>query len=186
LGEKTISDFGLSLVDDANAAAARTTLGITGTVAALQTYTVGTLPSANTMPNQIALVSDGYDGTPCLAYSDGAAWWTLAHRIGKPVSATPTHTIAAGVIAVTGGPDVAVDTEASAATDDLDTINGTVNGQIVVIRAVNSARTVVLRDGVGNLRLTGNITLDNNEDRVILRSNGTNLFQLAPLSDNGA
>ena len=44
-----------------------------------------------------------------------------------------------------------VDTEADAATDDLVTINGGAEGEILLIRPSNSARTVVLKHNSGNI-----------------------------------
>lgn len=153
--------------------------------AQLATFTVATIPAASLHSGRLVQVSNGYDGSPCLAWSDGTAWWIVGTRIGKIASATPTVVIAAGVITVAVSNDIAVDTEASAASDDLDTINGTVHGQIIVIRAADSARTVVIKDDTGNLRLEGDCTLDNASDRIVLRSNGTTLHELSR-SNNGS
>lgn len=59
-------------------------------------------------------------------------------------------TINAGAITITQS-HVVVDTQASAATDDLDTINGGGNGKLLFIRTNNSARDVVLKHGTGNI-----------------------------------
>jgi hypothetical protein len=49
-----------------------------------------------------------------------------------------------------------VDTEASAATDDLDTIAGAYpDGAIIVLRQFTSSRTVVVRHNTGNIFLRG-------------------------------
>lgn len=66
-----------------------------------------------------------------------------------------------------------VDTEGSATTDDLDTINGGYEGRRLVLFAANSVRDVVLKDGSGNLRLTSDFTLTHAEDSIelIYRSN---------------
>ena len=53
-----------------------------------------------------------------------------------------------------------VDTQAGAASDDLDTINGGNIGSFLVLRPENAARTVVLKDGTGNLVLAGDFTMD--------------------------
>lgn len=95
-----------------------------------------------------------------------------------------TKTIATGAITVTNSYHL-VDTEAAAATDDLDTISGTVSGQVYIFRAANSARTVVFKDGTGNLKLAGDHSLDNGEDTITLISDGTNLYEIAR-SNNGA
>ena len=77
-------------------------------------------------------------------------------------------TIASGAITVTGNYHD-VDTEADAASDDLDTINGGVDGAILVLRANNDARTVVVKDSTGNIELAGgDMSLDNTQDTITL------------------
>ncbi len=76
-------------------------------------------------------------------------------------------TIASGAITVTHSLH-GVDTEADASTDDLDTINGGVDGQIVVLKAQDNTRDVVVKDGTGNLRLAGDFTMDNSNDTITL------------------
>ena len=67
-----------------------------------------------------------------------------------------------------------IDTEADAASDDLDTINGGSDGDILIIRAENAARTVILKDGTGNLDLwAGDIELDDLDKYLILTYDGT-------------
>ena len=67
-----------------------------------------------------------------------------------------------------------VDTEGDAATDNLDTINGGNEGDIIILRAANSARTVILKNGTGNLDLGGDIYLTDINQHVALLHNGTN------------
>lgn len=89
---------------------------------------------------------------------------------GGLVQATrTTKTISAGVITVTSS-YTEVDTEASAATDDLDTINGGNVGDILILEAANDARTVVVKHGTGNIYLSGagDRTLDDGKDKVML------------------
>lgn len=93
-------------------------------------------------------------------------------------------TIASGAVTATGSRHT-IDTEADAASDDLDTISGTTDGQILVLSAADGARTVVAKDGTGNLKLTADFSMDNAEDRLVLMSNGTNLFEICR-SDSGA
>jgi hypothetical protein len=81
-----------------------------------------------------------------------------------------TETIdAAGAITITTS-NVVIDTFGGAAADNLDNINGgTVDGELVIIRAVaGAARTPTLRDSVGNLRLAGNFSLDDTQDTIML------------------
>jgi hypothetical protein len=96
------------------------------------------------------------------------------------------YIINAGVIALTGLTSFArVDTEGAAATDDLNTISGGQFGQVTTFTALNAARTVVFKDGTGNLRLNGDFSLDNSEDSITCVFNGTNWLEIAR-SDNGA
>ena len=48
-------------------------------------YTVATLPTASESSGEVIYVSDGDDGSPCLAYCDGTNW--LRIEIGTAVSA---------------------------------------------------------------------------------------------------
>ena len=93
-------------------------------------------------------------------------------------------TIATGAVTATGSFH-AIDTEADAATDDLDTI--TFSGQtgtILVIEAANGTRTVVCKDGTGNLRLAGDFSLTAGSDKLTLIWNGAVWHELSR-SDNG-
>jgi hypothetical protein len=71
-----------------------------------------------------------------------------------------------------------VDTEAAAATDDLSTINGGYEGRTLTLSAANSSRDVVLKDGVGNLRLVGDFTMNNSEDTITLLYRGGNWHEI--------
>ena len=80
--------------------------------------------------------------------------------------------IAAGIVTIPALPQHAIlrlDTEASAATDDVDQINGGYNGQIVIFRSSDDARDVTLKDGTFNLALAGDFTLDRSVDRITLQ-----------------
>jgi len=85
------------------------------------------------------------------------------------IQAAPTElTIASGAVTVTQGLHT-IDTEGDAASDDLDTINGGTAGMSVRLRAENAARTVVLKDGTGNLELGGaDVSLDDTDKWVEL------------------
>lgn len=81
-------------------------------------------------------------------------------------------TIAAGVVTLTNNSSsYVIDTEGAAATDDLDTINGGQDGQIIYIRSAADARNVVIKHNTGNIfnPYTTNITLDLTTDIVQLR-----------------
>jgi hypothetical protein len=105
---------------------------------------------------------------------------------GNSFSTTITRLVTVATGVVTAYLDWhTVDTEAAAATDDLDTINGGVDGDIKTFRAANSARDVVFKDGTGNMKLTGDFTLNNVEDTITLRYMAGTWYELSR-SDNGA
>lgn len=62
-----------------------------------------------------------------------------------------------------------IDTEGSAPSDNLDTMNGYSAGFLVFLRAASSARSVIIQHNVGNiLTVTGdNITLDDEYNMVV-------------------
>jgi hypothetical protein len=94
-------------------------------------------------------------------------------------------TISGGTVTATDSYHT-IDTEGNAGTDDLETINGgSVAGEILIIRADNSGRDVVAKDGTGNLRLEGHFTMDNAEDTLTLIFDGSNWLEISR-SDNGA
>lgn len=86
-------------------------------------------------------------------------------------------TIASGVVTLTNNSSsYVIDTEGAAATDDLDTINGGQDGQIIYIRSAADARNVVIKHNTGNIwnpqnnnATTRDITLDLTTDFVVLR-----------------
>lgn len=85
-------------------------------------------------------------------------------------------TIATGVVTLTNNSSSYVlDTEGAAATDDLDTINGGQDGQIVILNSANAARNIVVKHNIGNIfnPYTTNITLDLTTDIVQLRYSST-------------
>lgn len=94
------------------------------------------------------------------------------------LSGSPTAlTIATGAVTLTNNSgSYVLDTEGGAATDDLDTISGGQNGQIIWLNTANSSRDVTLTSGVGNIvNPTGlSIILGNTNDIACLRYNGTN------------
>ena len=76
-------------------------------------------------------------------------------------------TINAGAVTATKSYH-AIDTEADAAEDDLDTIAGVAEGRILYLRAEHTDRTVILKNGTGNLVLGADIYLDNDVKHVAL------------------
>ncbi len=65
-----------------------------------------------------------------------------------------------------------IETELQAATDDLDTINGGADGDEIILRAVSDSRTVVVKNGTGNIAMSGDFSLDDDTDALHLWYNG--------------
>lgn len=87
-------------------------------------------------------------------------------------------TISGGVVTKTQSYHT-IDTESDGASDDLDTINGGSEGDIIIVRAEHADRTIVLKDGTGNLDLDADITLDDTNEFAILIYDGSNWQLLA-------
>lgn len=108
----------------------------------------------------------GATETAWILDEDGDTWqpgWVTSQGL---IVGTPTElTIAGGVITVTKGYHK-VDTQANAAQDDLDTINGGVDGQILIIRPEHTDRTVNVTEA-GNIRLDGVNRLMNNSWKTL-------------------
>jgi hypothetical protein len=97
---------------------------------------------------------------------------------------TPTDlTINAGEITVTKTGHT-VDTEAAAASDDLDTISGGANGDFLLLSPADDAHTIVFKDGTGNMRLAGDFTADSVLDTISLTKRD-NLWLETARSKNG-
>jgi len=143
--EITCTAAGRALIDDASASVQRSTLGL-GTAAQLDTGTSGaTIPVLN-----------------------AANTWSAIQSLLGLITPRTTVTIAAGVITATNSCHT-VDTEASAATDDLDTITAGGLGQWLVLRANSAARTVVVKNGTGNIVLhSGDYTMSATDRFIIL------------------
>ena len=107
---------------------------------------------------------------------DGTNWNLVGAQVIGDVSSALT--IAAGAVTA-NRPLHTVDTEAAAAVDDLDTINGGQVGALLTIGIVNDARIVVLTQA-GNLRFNGGRArvVNNVLDRVVLRFDGTNWVEV--------
>jgi hypothetical protein len=62
--------------------------------------------------------------------------------------------------------------------DDLDTINGGIAGDILFISSA-SANVITLKDGTGNLLLTGDLALNSVSDLACLFYRGTNWYEVS-------
>lgn len=92
-----------------------------------------------------------------------------------------------GQITVLSGAIVrhSVDTFDNQSTGDLATINGGVAGQLLILRARNANRTVVLKDNADNIRLNAERSLDGTQDVSILYRSPTNWLEMS-FGDNNA
>jgi hypothetical protein len=99
----------------------------------------------------------------------------------------PTElTIATGAITATSSFHT-VDTEADDTSDELDTISGGSDGMVLVIKAAQNTRTVVAKDGTGNLALAGDFSMDHATDTLtLLYSAGHTKWLEISRSDNGS
>jgi len=99
----------------------------------------------------------------------------LTNLLGLLFKAETELTISSGAITVTQCRHT-VDTEGDAATDELDTINGGSTVNLILLRAENDARTVVVKHNTGNIWLQGkaDISLDDLEDGLMLAWDATN------------
>jgi hypothetical protein len=108
----------------------------------------------------------------------------------QAVVGTKSYTIASGKIQVTGVHKVQlaiVDTESAAGTDDLAEINTSTMpvGGLLIINAADSTHTVVVKDN-STLFLSGDFSLDNIADSILLVYLGSNSWQQLSRSDNAA
>ena len=103
--------------------------------------------------------------------------WTGANTFQNLLfGSVSTLTIAAGAVAATRSYHQ-LDTEAAAASDDLDSITGGAEGEVLFVRIVAAARNVVLKHGVGANLISclgaRDITLDVLTDWALLVHNGS-------------
>ncbi|MCK4528025.1 hypothetical protein KAW18_11705 [candidate division WOR-3 bacterium] len=92
------------------------------------------------------------------------------NELKKIIFADPTQlTIAAGVVTVTQTRHT-IYTQDGDPTDNLDTINGGEEGQVLIINPSSTMREVVVKHKTGNIALYGSvdITLDNSDKMMML------------------
>lgn len=83
------------------------------------------------------------------------------------IVAGSTLTIATGVVTATHSRHI-LDTQGGAATDDLDTIDGGADGDILILGTVSAARVVTVKDNTGNIELNGDFVMDSPRDTLML------------------
>ena len=94
-----------------------------------------------------------------------------------------TLEIASGEITITHSLHE-VEVQGASGNDNLDTINGGVDGQILILRAFNGARTVTLRNDEGNIYLLSgsDFALDTAEDVAVLLKKGADWYVIVTAS----
>lgn len=134
--------------------------------------------------NVIVEVTD--TGSPVIMDKSGTKYTLVTGGQTVNFGAGSILTISAGSIAPNESYHQ-VETEGLAASDDLDTIDYTnlERGTVLSIRPDSSSRTVVAKDGTGNLRLAGDFTMDNANDTLTLILVGSAWYELSR-SDNAA
>ncbi len=110
-------------------------------------------------------------------------WYRWFVEIGRLVTRhlagdSTTQVIDGGVITLTRFGLITVDTEGAAATDDLDTINGSIYGAVIVLRQAADTRDVTVKDGTGNLSLAGDCAFTDADDTITLVGTGTGWLEM--------
>jgi hypothetical protein len=152
-------------------------------------------PRITTISSVGVFVKDDYLEAGMLTFgatldvSNNTCFWLArldaGHLPARKILATGNElTIATGAITVTHSRHT-VDTEADAASDDLATINGGVDGMELTIRAADSARSVVVKDGTGNIQCAGDFTMDHVNDTIrLMFDDGLSAWVEVSRSDN--
>lgn len=122
--------------------------------------------------NSLRIDAVSPEGTPTTTHEilGGAAALSNLVALTSRVQ-TSAKTLAAGAITIERGVEVCtLDTEAAAASDDLDTITatGARDGQMLVLRTTAAGRDVVVKNNTGNILLGADFLLSTNTDAVTL------------------
>jgi hypothetical protein len=133
------------------------------------------------MPKKSGTVSAGQQAT-ALQYNDARD-----DALNQFAEAGAELTIATGVVTIasTYSTFYDIDTQGDAGSDDLVTINGGEDGEIIIIRAENAARTVVVKHDTGNIVLQGAVdhALCNTIQMLMLRYDGSDWIEIASGAD---
>lgn len=175
--------------------ASQTSLGITGVVAQVSLTDSDDSSDSRVRYASPALVLDAdFNNEASSTTMDFKIDGTLIGQIvaggpmrmlGLGLSTTLDGTISGGVLTLARCGHINVDTEAAAATDDLDTItvSNVSNGDIIVLRSVSSSRDPTAKDGTGNLILAGDFLMSNTGDVLTLIYSAGNWREISR-SDN--
>ena len=93
-----------------------------------------------------------------ISTTDGGAWEASGNDL----------TLSGGEITILGPGLYEIDTEGAAASDELTTINGGVNGTEVVLKVVSDARQVKVVPATGNIKMSSLFWLNSIHDRARL------------------
>jgi hypothetical protein len=108
--------------------------------------------------------------------ADIATYWNRQNRTSRNRFDGGTHsaTIASGSVTHVGTKILIVDTESAAASDNLDTISGGVDGDILIVRTANAGHDVIITDAAGNIQTAGAVTrtLETTTDYIVLAYSG--------------
>lgn len=113
--------------------------------------------------------------------------WGIARVGSLQLTDATTLTVATDAATVTASYH-ALETEGAAGTDDCATLTagaGVAAGFIVVLRAANVAHVVTLKDGTGNLLLSGDARLGTTDATITLLYDGTNWRELGRSGSSG-
>jgi hypothetical protein len=161
-----ITAFGSSFIQSADAQAARDTLELNKAIvdwSSTTSYAVGNLAKdATTGAVYQSILAPNLNN----ALTDTNYWKIWDVTVSKLNFTPKTATISSGAITVSGSSYIIVDTEGGAATDDLDTINGGNDGDILILRSTDNARNITIKHLGGNIRTDTqeDITLDLSSD----------------------
>jgi len=134
-----------------------------------------------TFDGNVNMDVNGTSGTPITTHNSGTNVFTLRRHF---VMEQALATISSDSVAITN-PFMIIDTEAAAATDNLATITGAQQeGQYLVLRSTNNGRDITVKDGTGNIQLSGgDRLLSNVKDKLVLIWDGTDWCELS-FADN--
>jgi hypothetical protein len=94
-------------------------------------------------------------------------------NIGTPSSLT----ISGGVVTATKSNHTIAGE--GALPDNLDTINGGTDGDVLVLRAANVLEAITVKDGTGNINCAGDFTMDQTLDTITLMHNGSTWVEIS-------
>lgn len=69
--------------------------------------------------------------------------------------------------------------------DDLTSIHGAIQGDVIFVRIIDGGATVTLKDGVGNLAMAGDFALTSSEDSIMFICKSLGVWNEVSRSNNG-